>query len=145
MTRLVFIALLVAATTIAQEPRVEAQVTRPVTDCASDTLATRALLRSVKDLMANSSAPYAALRDSLGFPAVTVESVTVSNDSALCAEMAALYDSVIVAHEGLSIPDRAVIVILVGNYFVVQDPLERAGEWSTTVLLDDSGQFVSIW
>ena len=115
------------------------------TGCARDSLGSAVLIRNLQTIVTGTTYPYTEIRDSLQIPAVAPEQVTLVTDPTLCAKVAAIYDRILVARGDDPNPRREVIVVRVGDRYAVQDPLETAGEFRVTIMLDSAHRYLSIW
>lgn len=143
--RVILMTAAVISMSAAVRPTKEPGANRASPGCAADTLGARLLVLNLQKVATGTAYPYPIMRDSLRIPAVAASEVVLQSDSSLCADAAAVYDSVLVARGGQPNPSRNVIVVRVGAAYAVQDPEESRGEWRISMMLDSALRFLSLW
>jgi hypothetical protein len=108
---------------------------RPVDDNVTYNLA------ALRSLVTSTDSVVVASRQAKGLPAVAPTQVTYVTDNSVCSKAEKTYTSAITG--AAAVPSLQVYVFKVGNAYQVWDPVQRAGEFTIAMTLNNSFTFVA--
>jgi hypothetical protein len=108
---------------------------RPADDLVVD------MLTAVRTMVTSTDSVIMAARQRQGLPAVPTSQVSYVTDNSVCAKAEKTYTSNLTGTTAT--PSLQVYVIKVGNVYVVWDPVQVAGEFTTAMTVNNSYKFVA--
>ena len=113
----------------------------PSATCRSANEVVTYTLSALRNLVAATDSAAIKSRQLSGLPAVAPSQVSYVTDNSVCAKAEKAYTSAITT--GAATPSLQVYVFKVGNVYQVWDPVQRAGEFTVAMTLNNSYKLVA--
>ena len=97
-------------------------------------------LSALRSLVVSTDSVVVASRQLRGLPAVNANQVSYVTDNSICAKAEKTYSSAIT---NAAAPSLQVYVFKIGNVYQIWDPVQRAGEFTIAMTLNNSYKFVA--
>lgn len=120
------------ALTLALAGTAEAQKAAPTYTCREADSKAVGLVASLTGIATGTSSTDAATRSRMQIPQATALQVSLVLDNRVCAEVGSAYNA---ALDQPSTANRSLYVVKVGTTYFAQDPLQRIGDYTTSMVL----------
>ncbi len=123
------------ALTIALAGPAEAQKAASTYTCREADSKAVALVAALTGIATGTSSRYAATRSRMQLPQATASQVSLVLDNRICAKVGSAYNAVL---DQPSTTSRSLYVVKVDTTYFAQDPLQRTGDYTTSMVLSSS-------